>query len=138
MIRVLLADDHAVVRRAFRSILSTDRACEVCAEAADGAEALALAATSRPDVVILDLVMPKLSGIEAARRIRALLPDCEIAIVTMHEGDEIERAAVAAGARTFLHKSDADAHLLPAVRALAAHRPYTVVRDDPDVLRANV
>jgi DNA-binding NarL/FixJ family response regulator len=70
--------------------------------------------------------MPRLSGIEAARRIREIMPECEIAIVTMHEGDELERAAAAAGARTFLHKSDADEHLLPAVHALAAGRPYVV------------
>lgn len=130
MIRILLADDHALVRRAFRSILSADRTCEVCAEAADGEEAVALAAAQRPDVVILDLVMPRLGGIDAARRIHALMPECQIAIVTMHEGDEFVRAALAAGVQTFLHKSDADEHLLPAVHALAARRAYAVLPSD--------
>jgi DNA-binding NarL/FixJ family response regulator len=124
MIRILLADDHAVVRRMLRCILSADRRCEICAEAADGEQAVMLAGLVRPAVVILDVFMPLLGGIEAARRICALHPDSGIAVVTMHDTEEIERAAVAAGARAFLAKSDVNDHLLPAVWALAERRSY--------------
>jgi DNA-binding NarL/FixJ family response regulator len=134
MIRILLADDHAAVRRGFRRILSTDEACDICAEAMNGEDAIALAVERRPSVVILDVFMPLLSGIEAARRIHALLPDTEIAIVTMHDDDELRRAASAAGARAFLYKSEADEHLLAAVHALAEHRPYVVARRDAEPL----
>jgi len=136
MIRILLADDHAAVRRGFRRILSTDDACDVCAEAVNGADAVALAVARQPDVVILDVFMPVLSGIEAARRIRAALPGAEIAIVTLHEDDELRRAASVAGARAFLYKSEADEHLLAAVHALAEHRPYAVPRRDLDAPRS--
>jgi DNA-binding NarL/FixJ family response regulator len=124
MIRILLADDHAVVRRGFRRILSSEPDYEVCAEAANGEEAVSLAALLRPDVVILDIVMPGVNGIEAARKIPAVLPECEVAIVTMHESDELMRAAIAAGALAYLLKSDVDQHLIPAIRSLADHRPY--------------
>jgi DNA-binding NarL/FixJ family response regulator len=130
MIRVLIADDHAAVRRALHALLAGQPGLAVCAEAVDGDEAVALALQHRPDVVVLDLVMPGLSGIEATRRLRALLPDTEIALVTMHQGDEIERAARGVGARAFLNKSEAEAHLAAAVRALAAHQPYFVARPD--------
>jgi DNA-binding NarL/FixJ family response regulator len=124
MIRILLADDHAAVRRALRCLLANEANWQVCAEAADGKEAVSLAALHRPDVAILDLVMPGLSGIEAARQIRGKVPECEIAMVTLHDSDELMRSAVAAGARAYLLKSDAEQHLVLAVRSLAEHRPY--------------
>src|SRR5690348_8746247 len=118
MRRILLADDHIGVRRALRRILEAEVDWEVCAEAADGEEAVAFATRHRPDIAILDLVMPGMDGLEAARRIRAVLPDCEIAIVTMHANDESMRAAITAGAKAYLRKYDADHHLVPAVRSL--------------------
>jgi DNA-binding NarL/FixJ family response regulator len=126
MLRILLADDHAVIRRALRCILETEAGWEICAEAKDGEEAVALAAEHTPDIVILDLVMPGLNGMEAARKIRSLRPEAQIAIVTamMTESDELMRAAMAAGARAYLPKSEAEWHLVPAVRALARHEPY--------------
>ena len=124
MTRILLADDHAAVRRALRRILAGVSAWEVCAEAADGQEAVAAAARHCPDIAVLDLVMPGLDGIEAARRIRAMLPDCEVALVTMHANAEVMRAAVAAGAKACLAKNDADPHLVPAVRSLLEKRQY--------------
>src|SRR5262249_12613455 len=124
MIRILLADDHAVVRRAFRRILDAVPVFEVCAEAPSGEAAVALAVSHRPDIAILDIVMPPLSGIEAARQIRERLPECEIAIMTMHESEDLMRAALAAGARAYLLKDEAERHLLPALQALAHHRSY--------------
>jgi len=122
MTRILLADDHVGVRRALRWLLEAESDWKVCAEAADGEAAVVLAARHRPDIAVLDFVMPGLDGIAAARRIRAILPDCEIAIVTMHANDEVRRAASAAGAKACLLKSDADHHLVPAVRALMQRR----------------
>lgn len=84
-IRILLADDHAIVRRALRRILAQEPNWEVCAEAEDGVQAVALAAQHRPDIAILDFVMPGLDGIKAAKQIRAMLPGSEIAILSMHE-----------------------------------------------------
>jgi DNA-binding NarL/FixJ family response regulator len=120
MIRILLADDHAPVRRGLRLLLESAANCQVCAEAEDGEEAVKLAAAHRPDVAILDLMMPGLSGIEAAQRIRAAVPSCEVAIVTMHDSDELMHAAFAAGARAYVLKSDAEQHLISAVHSLTA------------------
>jgi DNA-binding NarL/FixJ family response regulator len=128
-IRILLADDHAIVRRALRRILAQEPNWEVCAEAEDGEQAVALAAQHRPDIAILDFRMPVLNGIEAARRIRAIIRDCEVAIVTMHDAAELRRAAIAAGVAAYLLKSEVEAHLIPAIRALARQGSY--VPGDP-------
>lgn len=128
MIRILLADDHAAVRRGLRFLLATEPNCRVCAEAGNGEEAVRLAAVHWPDVAILDLKMPGLSGIEAAAQIRASVPTCEIAILTMCDSDELCQAALAAGARAYVLKSDAEQHLIPAVRSLAARRPYAYAK----------
>jgi DNA-binding NarL/FixJ family response regulator len=123
-IRILLADDHAIVRRGLRRILAQEPDWEVCAEAEDGEQAVALAAQHRPDIAILDFVMPGLDGIKAAQQIRAMLPDCEIAIVSMHETEELRQAAIAAGVASYLLKSEVEVRLIPTVRSLAGHRTY--------------
>lgn len=115
MIRILLADDHAAVRRGLCFLLASKPNCRVCAEAGNGKEAVRLAAVHQPDVAILDLKMPGLSGIEAAAQIRATVPTCEIAILTMCDADEMYQTALAVGARAYVLKSDAEQHLLPAV-----------------------
>src|SRR5438067_7506491 len=84
-IRVLIADDHSVVREGIRHVLSSDIGFEVVGEAADGAEAVSLAMTLAPDVVVLDLSMPGLSGLDAAARLRATLPDVNILILSIHD-----------------------------------------------------
>ena len=124
MIRILLADDHQPVRKGLRRILASDKQCTVCAEAANGEEALALCLEHNPDVVILDVRMPKLDGFAAAQKIRSIAPRAAIMIVTLHDGIEARKQATAAGALAFLCKSQAELHLLPAVHALAHHRPY--------------
>ena len=124
MTRILLADDHLGVRRALRRILESETGWEICAEAADGEDAVELADQHRPDVAILDLIMPRLDGLGAMRRIHAILPDCQIAIVTMHATEALIREAIAAGATVCLSKTDAEQHLVPAVRALIEKRPY--------------
>jgi DNA-binding NarL/FixJ family response regulator len=89
IIRIPLADDHAVARRGLRHILDSEANWDVCVEATNGKKAVALAARHRPDVAILDLIMPGLGGFEAALQICAILPECEIAIVTLHDSDEL-------------------------------------------------
>jgi DNA-binding NarL/FixJ family response regulator len=130
MLRILLADDHAAIRRAFRLILAAEPGWTVCAEASSGDEAVTLAALHRPQVVILDVVMPGLSGFDAARQIGLTCTDCAIVIVTMHKGDEVLHAARAAGALSLLNKSDADEHLVPAVRALSQGESYFLSDSD--------
>lgn len=131
-LRILIADDHSVVRAGLRTLLESRSGWEVCAEAADGRDAVDKAAKLKPDVAILDIGMPLLNGVEAARRIHRSLPDTEILILTMHESDDLVQQVVAAGARGYILKDDADRILLAAVDALRQHRPYFSTRvSDP-------
>lgn len=123
-VRVLLADDHTVVRQGLAQILVASGEVEIVAEAADGAEALAQALATRPDVVVLDLGMPRLSGLEAARRIHGALPRCRILVLTMHDEDEFVLQLVQAGVAGYLVKDGAASELLAALRALRAGRTY--------------
>ena len=96
-LRLLIADDHAVVRAGLRALLESRKGWQVCAEAADGRDAVEKAAKFNPDVVILDIGMPLLNGVEAARRIHKTLPKSEILILTMHESDELVQQVVEEG-----------------------------------------
>ena len=122
-IRVLLADDHVVVRQGLAGVL-TAGGCEVVGEAGDGLQALELARKLSPAVAILDLAMPRLNGLEAARRIREELPRVRILVLTAHDEEEFVLPLVRAGAHGFLRKDCAAAELLAAVRALAAGKGY--------------
>src|SRR5687768_3018726 len=118
VIRVLIADDHAVVREGIRHVLSSDAGFEVVGEAADGAEAVALAGALHPDVVVLDLSMPRVSGLEAAARIRAVLPDVSILVLSIHDHEEYVLQSVRAGAQGYLRKDSSPADVRAAIRAL--------------------
>jgi DNA-binding NarL/FixJ family response regulator len=124
MVRLLLADDHDVVRRGLRDLLEERAEWVVCAEARDGRAAVALALEHRPDVVVLDLLMPELNGLEAARQIRKALPDTEVLIFSLYETDQLVRDAIAAGARGYIVKSDTPAQIVAAVAALADHKAF--------------
>src|SRR5918998_5579498 len=124
MVRILLADDHEIVRRGLKELLEEHVGWTVCAEAANGREAVALAAQTRPQVAVLDFSMPELNGLEATRRIRQAVPETEVLIFTMHESEELVRNVLAAGARGYLLKSDAARQLVPAVESLARHQPF--------------
>ena len=120
MIRVLLADDEALVRAGFREIIGTAGDLEVVGEAATGAEAVRLAPRSRPDVVVMDIRMPELDGIEATREIIAAVPGTRVLVVTTFDLDDYVFAALRAGAAGFLLKDTPSAGLLAAIRTVAA------------------
>jgi DNA-binding NarL/FixJ family response regulator len=124
MLRILIADDHAVIREALRGLLARRSDWHVCGEASTGREAVELARCLRPDIAILDLSMPELNGFEAAAQLRKALPNTEVLIFTMHETEDLVRQVIAAGARAYLLKSDAVKHIEAAVEALAQHKPY--------------
>jgi DNA-binding NarL/FixJ family response regulator len=119
-IRVLIADDHLVVRRGIGALLSSLDGVEVVAEATTGFEALREAQLTRPDVIIMDIQMPELDGIEATRRLTALLPDAAVLVLTMFEDDESVLAAMRAGARGYLLKGAHQEDMLAAIRSVVA------------------
>jgi DNA-binding NarL/FixJ family response regulator len=123
-LRILIADDHEVVRRGLKALLSSRRGWVVCGEAATGREAVALAAQHRPDIVVTDIIMPDLNGLEATRQIRKMLSRTEVLVLSLHYSDRLVREIVDAGARAYLLKSDASNDLLTAVEALANHRSF--------------
>jgi two-component system response regulator NreC len=123
-LRVLLADDHGIVRRGLKSLLETEPGLTVVAEAADGLEALRLCEEHTPDMLILDVGMPKLNGIEVAARAQKFENSPGVIILSMHSDESYILRALAAGARAYLLKDATDEDLLPAVRAVAAGKPY--------------
>jgi DNA-binding NarL/FixJ family response regulator len=127
-LRILIADDHEVARRGVRAILEGHPGWEVCGEVADGREAVVQAAGLKPDIVLLDIAMPSLNGLDAARQILAADADMRILILTMHDSEQIVREVLAAGARGFLLKSDAGRDLVSAVEALQRGRTFFTTR----------
>ena len=123
-IRVLVADDHTIVRQGLVGILKASDEVEVVGEAADGAEAVEKAAKLKPDVVVLDVSMPHLSGLEAARRIREALPATRILVLTMHDDEEYVLKMVRAGASGYLLKDSAGSELIAGIRALKSGKVY--------------
>jgi DNA-binding NarL/FixJ family response regulator len=124
MIRILLADDHDIMRRGLRDILNTYDDWEVCGEAANGRDAVRMAEELKPDVIVLDLSMPELNGIEACRVIKKSLPNTEVLIYTLHETEQLIRRGLAAGARGFVLKSDTELKLVEAIETLSRHKPF--------------
>ena len=123
-LRILLADDHEVVRRGLRQLLRAQSSWEVVDEATTGREAVEKSEQLKPDVVILDIGMPVLNGLEATRQIHASLPRTEILILTMNDSEQLMRSVLDAGAHGYLLKSDAGHDLVAAVNSLREHRPF--------------
>jgi DNA-binding NarL/FixJ family response regulator len=123
-IQILIADDHGVVRKGLQTLLESSRGCKVCAEATNGRRAVEQTAALRPDIAILDISMPDLNGVEAARQIRRFYPQTEVLILTMHESDVLLNESLKAGAKGYLLKEDADDYLLSAIEALRQHKQY--------------
>ncbi len=126
--RILVADDHAVVRRGVRSLLESQPGLEVCCEAATGLEALEHVKRAKPNLVLLDLTMPEMNELEAARAIRQEAPDTDVLILTMHFSEDVAREVLRSSARGYVLKSDADAELVAAVRHVQQHKPFLTGR----------
>ena len=124
MLRILIADDHDVVRSGLRSVLEARSEWTIVGEARDGKEAIQLANQTKPDIAVIDYGLPVINGIEAIRQIKARHPQTEVLMFTMHDDEALIAQALEAGARAYLLKSDARAHLLAAVEALAVHKPF--------------
>ena len=122
LLRILIADDHEVVRRGLRSLLAARRDWEICGEAVDGRDAVQKARGLKPDLVMLDISMPHLNGLDAARIIRKENPQSEILILSQHESSEVVRAALDAGARGYIAKADISRDLVSAVEAVSQHK----------------
>jgi DNA-binding NarL/FixJ family response regulator len=130
--RVLIADDHGIVRSGLRLLLERQPDIEVVAEAADGAEARELALRERPDLAILDVKMPKLTGLQATREIKQQAPDISVLILSMHDDERYLFEALKAGASGYVLKTQADTDLLEAIRAVERGEPFLT----PDAQRA--
>src|SRR5216117_2207095 len=122
-VRILIADDHQVVRTGLRALLESKAGWQVCAEAANGREAVEKAGQLKPDVAVLDIGMPLLNGVEATRQIRKLSPQTEVLILTMHDSEVLVQEVLEAGAHGYILKDDADRNLIAAVDALRRHKP---------------
>ena len=116
--RILIADDHEIVRHGIRALIESHPGWEVCAEAVDGREAVEKTVELRPDLALIDVSMPNLNGLDAARLILQALPHTCVLILTMHESEQIVREVLEVGARGFLLKSDAARDLVSAIQAL--------------------
>lgn len=124
LLRILVADDHDVVRAGLRTLLESRKGWQVCAEAANGRDAVERARDSKPDVAVLDIGMPLLNGVEAARQIRKQSPTTEILILTMHDSAMMIQSVLDAGARGYILKDDAGRNLLAAVDAVRRGKPF--------------
>ena len=122
--RVLIADDHGIVRSGLRLLLERQADIEVVAEAADGAEARELAIRERPDLAILDVKMPKLTGLQATREIKAQAPEVAVLILSMHDEERYISEALKAGASGYVVKTQADTDLVAAIRAVERGEPF--------------
>jgi DNA-binding NarL/FixJ family response regulator len=123
-VRMLIADDHEIVRRGLRALLEAQPGWEVAAEAADGRDAVEKAKLIKPDITILDISMPALNGLEAARQIVRSVAQTKVLVLTMHDSDPLIQQVLEAGARGYLLKSDASRDLVSAVDALRRNKTF--------------
>jgi DNA-binding NarL/FixJ family response regulator len=123
-IRVLIADDHELIRNGVKLLLEKEPGFVVCGEASNGREAVDLSEQLKPDVVILDITMPELNGLDALPRIKRVSPETEILIFSSQESERLVHQLLKSGARGYLLKTGVSRHLVSAVRALAAHKPF--------------
>jgi DNA-binding NarL/FixJ family response regulator len=123
--RILIVDDHEIVREGIRTLITRSRSSwEICGEASDGEQAIETVKSLKPDIVILDITMPKMSGLEAASRIAELGPGCRVLMFTMHESDRLSTEAKQAGAHGLVLKSQASRDLIRAIDDLLAGRTF--------------
>lgn len=132
--RILIADDHEIVRQGLKSIMKAQPDWEIVGEAITGREAVELSRQRKPHLVIMDIGMPELNGLEATRQILKEFPAMEVLVLTMHESEQLIREVLATGARGYILKSDAGRELVAAVDALRQHRPYFTTKVSEMVL----
>jgi len=123
-VRILIADDHDIVREGTRLVIERQPGWEVCGVATTGREAVKLAVKLKPDIVVVDMSMPELNGLDAARQIRRRLPQTEVLIFTAHSTDDLIREAFEAGVKSFINKTEAHIYLVEAIEALSRHKPF--------------
>jgi DNA-binding NarL/FixJ family response regulator len=134
-LRIFVADDHELVRRGIRGILRTRPGWKVVGEAANGREAVERTSKLKPDVVIVDISMPDLDGLQATRRIREAVPTTEVVVLTMHESDQMVRRVLDAGAHGYVLKSDLATHLIRAVNNVSEGKLFLTPRVSDIVLK---
>ena len=122
--RVLIVDDHEIVRRGVRSLLLSQANCDVCGEAVDGQDAVEKARELKPDVIVMDVSMPNLNGLDATRQVRRILPQTEVLILSQHDSAEMVRQAFHAGARGYVVKSSISRQLVAALDKVSRHEPF--------------
>lgn len=127
-LRILIADDHDLVRKGLRRLVEEHPGWTVCAEARSGREAVEQATQLHPEIVVIDVSMPDLNGLEATRLIRKASPKSEVLVITHHDSDEMAAEVIDAGARGYVLKSDSDQDLAHAIEALSRHKPYFTAR----------
>jgi DNA-binding NarL/FixJ family response regulator len=123
-VRILIADDHDVMCQGTRAVIERQSGWEVCGVAATGREAVEQAFALKPDIVVMDMSMPDLNGLDAARQIKRRLPQTEILIFTAHQTDELIREVFEAGVKSFIFKSQAHHFLVQAIQSLSQHKPF--------------
>ena len=136
MPRVLIVDDHAFIRRGVQTILHAFPEWAFCGEADNGSDAIRLAEELKPEVIIMDLSMPGLNGIEATRAIRKAQPAVKVVLLTLHESGELVRNAFRAGARGYLLKTDAEQELVKALTIVIGEGAYISPRIDREVVNS--
>jgi DNA-binding NarL/FixJ family response regulator len=136
MPRVLIVDDHAFIRRGVQTILHPYPEWEFCGEAENGKDAIRLADELKPEIIIMDVSMPGLNGIEATRAIRKSQPEVKVVLLTLHESAELLRSAFRAGARGYLLKTDAEQELVKALSVVAGEGAYISPKMDSEVVKS--
>jgi two-component system response regulator NreC len=136
MPRVLIVDDHAFIRRGVQTILHPYPEWEFCGEAENGKDAIRLADELKPEIIIMDVSMPGLNGIEATRAIRKSQPEVKVVLLTLHESAELLRSAFRAGARGYLLKTDAEQELVKALSVVAGEGSYISPKMDSEVVKS--
>jgi DNA-binding NarL/FixJ family response regulator len=134
-VRLLVADDHGIMRGGLRLLLDRQPDMEVVAEAADGIEAVALALRERPDICILDVAMPRMTGLQATVEIRAQAPEISVLVLSMHDDERYLFEALQAGAAGYVLKREADQALVEAVRAVARGEPFMTNAAERSLIR---
>jgi DNA-binding NarL/FixJ family response regulator len=123
-LRILVADDHEVVREGMRALIELEPGWKVCAAVSNGEEAVETAKELKPEVAVLDMTMPELSGLEALRQIKRASPNTEVVIFSAHHSENVIKQLFDAGAKSYIQKSDVARHLAMAIKSAAEHKPF--------------